>query len=339
MAFSTRSGTRFGSTAAAAAAAPAAPTRTAGMAAATAPLTGAASAAAAPAAGAASAASAAPLYIYWTSLAGSARAPKIFVSPLLAGWTTTEETDLARSDLETSIVGAAGLCGINVARTYLMERTVHTANKIVLVISEDYITMRRRGDASIPTAKGFILANPMTLDGAAGYYIDIVCAARGFGGKLMNFFHTFAFDNGASFVKLSSLANVLTYYPTFGYEFRKTCSGPRLATLPATLTSRNFKARPAPEDTPAAYEDKDYMDFMYNTLYRVADLGVRDAAHCKDRPPALTRAQFGDETHDCAQDGFTMIKCSRGGGARRRTRRSRGKRSKTHRSRRSTRRH
>jgi hypothetical protein len=142
----------------------------------------------------------------------------------------------------------------------------------------------------------------------------------------MNFFHTFAFDNGARFVKLSSLANVLTYYPTMGYQFKKTCAGAPLATLPATLAGRNFKARPAPVDTPAAYEDKDYMDFMYDTLYKVADLGVRDATHCKDRPPTLTRAQFGDETHDCAQDGFTMIKCSRGGGARR-TRRARSSRS------------
>jgi hypothetical protein len=313
MAFSTRSGTRFGSTAAAAA-----PARTAGMAAATAPLTGAA---------AAGAAAAAPLYIYWTSLAGSARIPKIFISPLLAGWESSEETDLARSDLETSIASGADLCGTNVAREYLMGRTAHHKNKILLVLSEDNITVRGRGDDRIPTAKGFILANPTAIDGVSGYYIDIICAARGFGGKLMNFFHTFAFDNGARFVKLSSLANVLTYYPTLGYEFRKTCAGPRLATLPATLTGRNFKARPAPKDTPAAYLDKDYMDFMYDKLYKEANLGVRDAAHCKDTPPALTRAQYGDETHDCAQDGFTMIKCSRGGGARRTRRNSRGRRS------------
>jgi hypothetical protein len=154
-----------------------------------------------------------------------------------------------------------------------------------------------------------------------GMYLDVICTDKGLGHKFVQFFHAMAFDNGARYVKLSSLANVLAYYYLkHNYRFRKTCAGAPLVDLSDPLKVRDYKARPAPLETSASYSDREFMDFMYNKLYTEADLGVRSAEDCKKRPPTLSRAQF--KTHDCAQDGFTMFKCSRGGA--RRTRRNRG---------------
>jgi hypothetical protein len=71
------------------------------------------------------------------------------------------------------------------------------------------------------------------------------------------------------------------------------------------------------------------MDFMHDTLYKAHNLGVRNAEDCKSRSPFLSRAQY--KRADCAQDGYTMIKCVSEGarGGVRKTRRSHAHRNKT----------
>jgi hypothetical protein len=286
---------------------------------------GAGAGAGAAAAGAgAGAATASGLYVYFTALSGSPRSAPIFVADIGAGWTSGEKTDLTRSDLEKEIIKNAGLCGTNVSETYLRDNLPYSKNSILLMISSDKITLRARGDSSVPSCNGFILARFLELPppDKKGVYLDIICAGKGLGGKFLAFFHNFVFDNGANFVKLSSLANVLTYYPKLGYNFRKSCAGEPLQVLPPTLSERDYKVKPMPADTYVAYGDKNYMNFMYDKLYKESDLGVRNAEDCKKTPRDLTRVQF--KMRDCAQDGFTMMKCTRGGRRKvsRRTRRA-----------------
>jgi len=282
------------------------------------------------AAGAAGAAAAeTPIYVYWTKLsAASAAAQQVYVCPLDGKWSDSVVTEITRSALESQIRDTAAFCEPNVAPDYVERQVPFEKNPVLLVLSRDYITTVPRASRSAaaaaapaaPRSLGFILARFIdhTSDGR-GMYLDVICTAKGLGHKFVQFFHTIAFDNGARYVKLSSLANVLAYYYLkHNYRFRKACAEEPLADLSDALKARDFKTRPAPEETSSAYGDKEFMDFMYDKLYKEADLGTRAAEDCKKRPASLTRVQF--KRADCAQDGFTMYKCSRGGA--RKTRRN-----------------
>jgi hypothetical protein len=309
--------------------------------------------AAAGAAVAGSAAAARPLYVYFTTpRAASEAAQKVSVCSLAGGWDTAVETNMARSMLETLIKDSAGHCLPNVAERYVKDQVVYARNPMLLMLSNDYYThigRLLRGAAAAaaaaaapaaaaaaetisrvpPRSLGFIMARFTTsAAGTQGIYLDVICTAKGLGHSFINFFHKLAFDNGAAFVKLSSLANVLAYYYSkHNYRFRTSCESAPLVELSSALSTRDFKTRPPPASTAESYDDSDFMDFMYDKLYTVADLGVRSAARCKQRAPLISKAEY--KAGDCAQDGFTMMKCSRAGGARktrrgsRRSRRSR----------------
>lgn len=260
-----------------------------------------------------------PLFVYWTAPATTGRAQRVKMCPLGGDWKAAKDTDLSRVELENAITATASFCGTNVSDSYLERQLPHRVNPMLFVLSMSNIVIRKRGDSSAPESLGFILAREKD----SGVYLDIICTAPKFGKLLLDFFHKYIFEHPEfDFVKLSSLANVLTLYPRFGYEFRKTCDGAPLTKLSSTLATRNFREKPAPVDTLAAYEDKDYMDFMYDTLYKATDLGVRAEENCKNRSIVLTREQYGSEKHDCAQDGFTMMLCRKGKAGGRRTRKN-----------------
>ena len=293
---------------------------------------GVAAAAAAPApavaVAAASAAAAAvdPIYVYWTRLnAASEAAQTVYVSRLDGAWSASEPTELTRAMLEAQITATSAFCLPNVAEDYVSRQKGFAKNPILLMLSKTHMTAVPRAARSVapttPKSLGFIIARFMeTAADGKGMYLDIICAEKGYGHKFIQFFHAMAFDNGARYVKLSSLANVLAYYYLkFNYRFRTSCATGPIVELSRPLEVRDYKARPAPEKTSSAYSDKDFMDFMYDKLYTEADLGLRSAEGCKDRASMLTRQQF--KRADCAQDGFTMFKCSRGGA--RKTRRNR----------------
>lgn len=265
-------------------------------------------AAPAAAAGAGAGAAALPKFVYWTNLEkGSARTPPIFITPLSKFWAEGEVTDLTRADLETAIVeNGEALCVGNVSSDYLRDQSGWNRNQLIMMLSEDHIVKRGRGVYDTPSSKGFILARKE----GEGMYLDIICTSPGLGSALLDFFHSFAEAKGAKFVKLSSLANVLTYYPKKGYEFRKTCMGAPLAILPESLLTRDPKVKSIPKTTYEAYDDKDYFNFMYETLYKKADLGVRAAEDCKRlHPEPLAGEEY--KARDCAQDGYTMLRCIR----------------------------
>ena len=88
--------------------------------------------------------------------------------------------------------------------------------------------------------KGFIIARKDEQnDNTLSYYIDIICAERGYGSYLLKWFINFLFERkiqqnitnnrdpafNVSSLSLSALSSVLYYYPTFGYMHVNACPG------------------------------------------------------------------------------------------------------------------
>lgn len=245
-----------------------------------------------------------PLFIYWTDnrLYEKSDEQIVFHTPV-ASFEDGNVTAFSRKDLEKRILKDRKYCGVNINDEYLIDQLSKDKNPYLLVLTG----IQKTKDA-VPKSKGFIIAHQLKKDGKTGMYLDVICTDKGLGKILLNFFEYFVLTHlDLKFVELSSLANVLTYYPKFGYEFRKSCKGDPLATLSDALVYRTTAKVPAPLDTSSSYHDKDYLDFMYNVLYKTADLGVREAEDCKRREPFLSKDDF--KKRDCAQDGFTMMKC------------------------------
>lgn len=262
-----------------------------------------------------------PYFVFFTDPdAEVERGQGVFRVNLAESWrAAVPAAGVTRTKLTRAILRNSGYCLPNVSAEYVAGQVTFERNPILFTVSTD---------ASASDAVAFILARFIAQEGAMGMYLDVICANKELriGHALITFFHDFSWDHGVNFIKLSSLANVLVYYrKKHGYEFRTTCRGAPLTDLSPALNARDFRARPAPEETSAAYSDKDFMDFMYDTLYKTHDLGVRAEEGCKIRPASLTRVQF--KRADCAQDGFTMMKCTRGGGGRKTRRNRRARRS------------
>lgn len=265
-----------------------------------------------------------------------------------------QRTTIPFKDFKSNVqeILKAKYCGGNVNPEYIMgdgeTEGVFDSNPIRLVLKGPgpYPKTTRSGTI-LEEAVGFLIGRPAPSDGRGvrkrnGAYVEIICAMPGLGTELLKYFHKLVVAAGlGDFVKLSSLANVITLYPNLGYDFRKSCYDDPIS-LPNTLkkktpenpTGRNFKSNPPPKATPEAYEDKTYLDFMYE-LHK-AGLTVKE----KDCPIGISKPDFAK--HDCAVDGFSMAKCdlrdaapprtAAGGGRRRKTRGRRGaKRSKTYR--------
>lgn len=245
-----------------------------------------------------------PLFIYWTDNRFYEKSDEqiVFQTPVTS-FKDGNVTPFLRKDLERRILKDRKYCGSNINDEYLVEHLSKDENPYLLVLTG----IQKTKDA-VPKSKGFIIAHQSIKDGKTGMYLDVICTDKGLGKILLNFFEYFVLTHlSLKFVELSSLANVLTYYPKFGYEFRKICKGDPLATLSDALVARTTARVPAPPDTTSSYNDKDYMNFMYDVLYKTADLGVRTTEDCKRRKPFLSKDEF--KKRDCAQDGFTMMKC------------------------------
>jgi hypothetical protein len=182
---------------------------------------------------------------------------------------------------------------------------------------------RTRGDfgkvgESIPLAFLFGSFEKDRATGQKGAYINVICSFKdaNIGRPFLDFFHKLIdrLEN-YQYVKLSALANVITYYPNLGYRFRHDCSeaglGPEHLKA-ARLTKdtwpgpRDTEGRPIwPKDTKSAYKIPVYVDFMMDLHRR--GFTVKQVSPCDD--PRLDAKKFTDLDNDCAEDGFKMVKC------------------------------
>ncbi len=191
----------------------------------------------------------------------------------------------------------AGVCKGSVNQRYIHDFSLQVNNILIILyeIKEDKTTIPH----------GFVVARDEEDETTSnhGIYIDVICSYPGYGGKLLQYVIDYADINNYYYVGLSSLPTVLTFYPKYGFEFRKTCTGPANTTLPESITT--MKKEYYPKSVPKAYKNKAFMDFMLELHDK--DLTVYNAEPCNKKP--LSASKF--KKHRCASDGFSMKKCLR----------------------------
>ncbi len=174
------------------------------------------------------------------------------------------------------------------------------------VIEENHlylILMRETGEDI-----GFILARYLA-DG--GVYLDVICAYEG-GSQFLKFFIALCEVNGASYIELSSLLNVLAFYPTLGFEHRKDCTPGKGADIAMSDELREYIKSQMKAGVLTKY-DSYYKDpYVLNYLMELHKLKYTNMSadeypeSCKN-PAKITGAQFAQR--HCGRDGFTMRKC------------------------------
>ena len=170
-----------------------------------------------------------------------------------------------------------------------------------------------RGSRHAPASKrieptlephGFVLARPDNTD-PSGHtvYLDIICS-MGPMAKLLKYFFDWALTNDYPNIRLSSLPNVLSYYPKFGFKFRESCSTPVVKELPESIQHRNPREKPFPQDHFEAADDDDYADFM--TDLHALGLSAKKTGVCA-ATRKLSKAEL--KSGNCGEDGYTMVRC------------------------------
>jgi hypothetical protein len=146
---------------------------------------------------------------------------------------------------------------------------------------------------------GFILARPDD----EGIYLDVICAAAN-GSELLKYFIQYASLMGFSAITLTSLPNVLAFYPKYGFEFRTSCKTPPLLTLPDEIKGRDKKVKPFPKTWEEAVDDEDYANFMVRLQRR--GLASNQAEHKE------TEVNIGDLIDkEIGFQGFKMKLCGK----------------------------
>lgn len=151
--------------------------------------------------------------------------------------------------------------------------------------------------------KGFILSHT-TSDG--GYMLDVLCSSPGHGGQLLSTFLSLLENGGAPYVTLNALTSVLSYYPRFGFGFRKTCnsnSKPNIV-LPSNLVDWVRRTKPSRN---ALFEYPPYREFIDHV--RRLGYSVDTDNDCDD----LTISMNEFVKRKCYSSGFEMRKCFRRG--------------------------
>lgn len=199
-------------------------------------------------------------------------------------------------------------CGTTVSPIFVSQAL--TYNTIVLVMygmeSQDLVVLGKLRSQPTTTIThqvrvpvGFILARPDN----EGVYIDVICAAAN-GSELLKYFIQYTSLMGFSAITLTSLPNVLAFYPKYGFEFRTSCKTPPLISLPDEIKSRDKKVKPFPKTWEEAIDDEDYATFMVRLQRR--GLASNQAEH-KD-----TEVNIGDLIDkEIGFHGFKMKLCGK----------------------------
>jgi hypothetical protein len=219
-------------------------------------------------------------------------------------------TPYTKSTLATDITNTLRYtaCGATVAPIFVSQAL--TYNTIVLVMygmeSKDVDVLGKLRSQSVTTIThqvrvpvGFILARPDD----EGIYLDVICAAAN-GSELLKYFIQYASLMGFSAITLTSLPNVLAFYPKYGFEFRTSCKTPPLLTLPDEIKGRDKKVKPFPKTWEEAVDDEDYANFMVRLQRR--GLASNQAEHKE------TEVNIGDLIDkEIGFHGFKMKLCGK----------------------------
>ncbi len=206
-----------------------------------------------------------------------------------------DEKEVAAADKEIKdairTFSQSAHCQSSVRAGYVEER--FEANSMFLVLN--------RGEE----VQGFIMASVL---GDGGIYLDIICSAPGTGRPFLNFFLAYCERHGAPYVELSSLLQVLGYYPPFGFQHRKECTPGKGANVAmSTELAEHIKAGTISKRLVKVddfYGDPYILNFAWKLFQRDFSK-TTDPDICTKK--SITPGRF--KQYYCARDGFTMRKC------------------------------
>ncbi len=131
-------------------------------------------------------------------------------------------------------------------------------------------------------------------------YLDVICALEG-GAVLLTEFLRILGNLDVNYVSLSALANVLSYYPRFGFEHRKDCyATPPDITMPPELLNWIKQTRPSNDELAANSMFQTFIEYLHKMGYTAST-----AEGCLD--PRLSISEFLER--GCDGSGFEMRKC------------------------------
>jgi hypothetical protein len=165
-----------------------------------------------------------------------------------------------------------------------------------------------------------------------GLYLDVICGAPG--RQMIDLFTHIARIYGSPYVQLSSLPNVLSYYPALGFQHRKGCGVEADVVMSPQMldymknTMRQIQTGEQLDAFLAMPESQPLREFMMQLHSHGYTTKAAFSKICKN--PDISDAEYFEER--CQDDGFKMMKCDlqRGG----KTRRNRRRAKKTHKNRR-----
>jgi hypothetical protein len=216
-------------------------------------------------------------------------------------------------------------CAGNVDESYITSR--FTPSNILIAIGpekeKDGIGGRKIIDID---PFGFVIGKHLARD----LYIDVICSTLN-GNNLLKYVTDLAQTKGCLSVTLNSLPSVLTYYPKYGFKFRKDCGPPDVVYEGSALQTKagTLGRDKLPKTSKQAYNIAEYVDFM--RALHAADLNKKKDGLC-GKGRAITSNDI--KGAECGTDGYTMTKCfaeGLGGGGRRKTHARRRKNRQTRR--------
>ncbi len=212
--------------------------------------------------------------------------PKGFRTPLENMNDRTYLRNLTKEIIGHSILPIRNeACKTTVSPGYIAESIKQ--NSLIMVLKQD----------SKP--HGFIISSPKH---GSGVYLDVICA-KSDGSKFLQYFIDYVESCGYGIITLSSLPTVLTFYPRFGFEHRKSCAaGADVVPLPAAIQAK-IAAKKLPKDVEDAYMDDDFRAFMLE-LHNKGYSTKRDEL-CALRD--LNEYELG--WYECFDDGYKMRRC------------------------------
>ncbi len=154
------------------------------------------------------------------------------------------------------------------------------------------------------TPIGYVMASFMPDNGV---YLDVICALERKGPTLLSFFIALCRAHfKVSYIQLSSLMHVLTFYPKYGFSHRKSCAEPPALAMSSELSAyilEKMRAGVLASDE-AFFDDPKIARFM-SVLHMQGFTKTHDPPSCQD--PSLSVAK--QKQRSCGKDGYTMIKC------------------------------
>lgn len=207
---------------------------------------------------------------------------------------------LKGSDLEARVLPE--LCRGGVDPGYV-KRQIKKNNRYFLLYYRVFELGRgsRMSERIVPAA--FLLAD---MQDKKSMYIDVVCAMpsnppmnKHNGTMLIEYAINYARTERLTDVVLSALPPVLTYYPRFGFEHRKSCADNVNVTAPAVLRQKAL-----PKTVDGLYTDDDFLTYM-------AQLYLKGyGSDCEiDASTSIQNAKHIISQKRCGINGFKMRKC------------------------------